>query len=162
MGKDVPFWKRKRLEQMSQAEWESLCDGCGRCCLFKLQDEDTQEVFYTNVVCRLLDTHTCRCTQYEERTRLVPTCLVVTPARSRELKWMPETCAYRLLAEGKDLPGWHPLVSGNANSVHRAGISVQGKTLSEDEVDMERLEDYIIQSDSIQSDTLQDDPPHAD
>lgn len=144
LNNELPFWKRKTLEEMSREEWESLCDGCARCCLYKLEDEDTGEIYYTNVVCRLLDTHRCRCTAYTERQTLMPTCLVLTPAMVRELRWMPKTCAYRLIAEGKDLEWWHPLVSGDPNSVHKAGISVRYRTQAEADVDMENLEDYIV------------------
>jgi uncharacterized cysteine cluster protein YcgN (CxxCxxCC family) len=138
------FWKTISIDQMTPEEWESLCDGCGRCCLFKFQDEDTEEIFPTNVVCRLLDMQTCRCTTYRRRHKRVPTCLILNPRLVRDLNWMPETCAYRLLAEGKDLPGWHPLVSGDPESVHAAGVSVRGWALSEAEVDMDHLEDYVI------------------
>lgn len=141
----LPFWKQKTLEEMTREEWESLCDGCARCCLYKLEDEDTGEIFYTNVVCRLLDTHRCACSAYTERSRLMPTCLVLTPDLVRQLRWMPKTCAYRLVAEGKDLEWWHPLVSGSPNTVHEAGISVRHRTLAELEVDMEQLEDYIVE-----------------
>ena len=142
-----PFWESKKLTEMSVTEWESLCDGCARCCLYKLQDEDTDEYFYTNVVCRLLNTETCRCTAYDLRTILMPTCLKLTPDLVHSLGWLPPSCAYRLLAEGRSLPDWHPLISGKSGTVHAAGISVIGKTLSEDAVDMENLEDYIISSD---------------
>ena len=141
--KEAPFWKRKTLEEMTRKEWESLCDGCARCCLYKLEDEDTGEIYYTDVVCRLLDTERCRCTAYHERKTLMPTCLTLTPELVRKLNWMPKTCAYRLVAEGKDLAWWHPLVSGDPNTVHEAGISVRGRTLAESSVDMENLEEYI-------------------
>lgn len=140
----IPFWKRKKLEEMTREEWESVCDGCARCCLYKLEDEDTGEIYYTNVVCRLLDTFRCRCTEYNERSKLMPTCLVLTPVMVRQLKWMPKTCGYRLLAEGKDLEWWHPLVSGDPDTVHQAGISVRTGTIAETDVDMENLEDYIV------------------
>lgn len=140
----LPFWKRKTFDEMTREEWESLCDGCARCCLYKLEDEDTGEIYYTNVVCRLLDTYRCRCTAYQERSKLMPTCLVLTPDLVRQLRWMPKTCAYRLVAEGKDLAWWHPLVSGNPNTVHEAGISVRWRTLAEKDVDMDNLEDYIV------------------
>lgn len=126
-----PFWRTTRLEEMSQAEWESLCDGCGKCCLNKLEDIDTGELAYTNVACRLLDLGTCRCTRYPDRSRLVPDCVTLTPENVGALAWMPSTCAYRLLAEGRDLPDWHPLISGDPDSVHRAGISVRGRVISE-------------------------------
>ncbi len=140
---ELPFWKRKTMDEMTREEWESLCDGCARCCLYKLEDEDTGEIYYTNVVCRLLDTHRCRCTAYSERSTLMPSCLVLTPDLVRQIKWMPKTCAYRLIAEGKDLEWWHPLVSGDPNTVHQAGISVRHRTQAEKDVDMENLEDYI-------------------
>lgn len=146
-GNNRPFWETKKLTEMSVTEWESLCDGCARCCLYKLQDEDTGEYFYTNVVCRLLNTETCRCTAYDQRTILMPTCLKLTPDLVHSLGWLPPSCAYRLLADGKSLPDWHPLISGNPGTVHSAGISVMGKTLSENSVDMENLENYIISSD---------------
>ncbi len=141
---EQPFWKRKKLEEMTREEWESLCDGCARCCLYKLEDEDTGEIYYTNVVCRLLDTYRCRCSAYNERSKLMPTCLVLNPDMVRQLRWMPKTCAYRLIAEGKDLEWWHPLVSGDPNTVHEAGISVRWRTLAEKDVDMDNLEDYIV------------------
>jgi uncharacterized cysteine cluster protein YcgN (CxxCxxCC family) len=141
-----PFWKTKPLEQLSREEWESLCDGCGRCCLFKFQDEDTEEVFYTNVACKLFDRHAARCTRYLERSVLVPSCLTLDTDLVHKLNWMPETCAYRLLAEGKDLPGWHPLVSGDQASVIRAGISMRGRVILENEIDMDKLEEYIIET----------------
>ncbi len=143
---DKPFWMRKSLEKMTPAEWEALCDGCARCCLLKLEDEDTREVYYTGVVCRLLDIDTCRCKDYDHRMQEVPTCVVLSPERVRSLTWLPKTCAYRLLAEGKNLPGWHPLVSGNPQTVHWAGISVRDRTLSEEEIDIQKLEDYIIEN----------------
>jgi len=138
----TPFWKSKALTEMTREEWESLCDGCARCCLAKLEDEDTGEIVYTNVACRLLDHETCHCTKYAERSRFVPDCVALTPRNVSLLRWMPSTCAYRLLAEGKDLPAWHPLVSGNPDSVHWAGISVRGRIISERRaID---LEDYVV------------------
>lgn len=131
-GDDAPFWRRKRLDQMTAVEWEALCDGCARCCLHKLIDDDGDgEIVYTNIACRLLDPGACRCTDYARRRELVPDCVILTAARARRLSWMPSTCAYRLVAEGKDLAWWHPLVSGDPNTVHEAGISVRGRTVAE-------------------------------
>ncbi|MDV3237478.1 MAG: YcgN family cysteine cluster protein [Gammaproteobacteria bacterium] len=140
---DAPFWKTKPLAEMSRAEWESLCDGCGRCCLHKLEDIDSGRLFYTSVVCRLFDDERCRCTRYAERNRLVPDCLVLTPDNLDGIDFLPETCAYRLLNEGRDLPDWHPLVSGDPESVHRAGVSVRGKVISEAYVHPDDLANYI-------------------
>lgn len=126
-----PFWRRKGLTEMTVEEWESLCDGCGKCCLNKLEDIDTGELSYTNVACRLLDLGTCRCTRYAARSRLVPDCVTLTPENVGALRWMPSTCAYRLIAEGKPLADWHPLISGDPDSVHRAGVSVRGRAISE-------------------------------
>lgn len=131
MTDELPFWRRKTLAETNPEEWESLCDGCGKCCLHKLEDEDTREIAFTNVACRLLDIGSCRCTNYVGRTRLVPDCVQLTPENAGALRWMPSTCAYRLLAEGKDLPAWHPLVSGDPDSVHRAGVSVRGRCVPE-------------------------------
>ena len=143
-GNAEPFWRSKRLEEMTQDEWESLCDSCGRCCLHKFQDEETREVEFTRVVCRLLDETTCRCTDYENRSTRVPDCVQLTPTNVYELDWLPATCAYRRLSEGRDLAAWHPLVSGNAESVQRAGISVRGRVLSEEFVAPEGVEEHII------------------
>ncbi|MDG1210401.1 MAG: YcgN family cysteine cluster protein [Paracoccaceae bacterium] len=140
------FWREKPLEDMSRQEWEALCDGCGRCCVLKLEDEDTGEIAYTDVHCRLFDPDTCRCGNYALRRQLVKGCVLLTPESIDEDKeWMPSTCAYRLLAEGKDLKPWHPLVSGRADSVEEAGISVRGLTVPEYEVDEEDYEDRIME-----------------
>lgn len=127
---------------MTKREWESLCDGCARCCLLKLEDEDTGEFIHTNVVCRLLDLETCQCTDYKNRSKVVPTCIKVTAKNAATLGWMPPTCAYRRLAEGRGLAWWHPLVSGDAETVHLAGISVRHRVISEEEIDEDDLEDY--------------------
>lgn len=140
---EKPFWEIKSLEEMNHEEWESLCDGCARCCLQKLEDIDTGDIYYTQIVCKLLDQKTCRCTKYEKRSKLVPTCVTLTPQKTRELHWMPDTCAYRLLAEGKSLPEWHPLITGTSHSVIAEGISIKGQVISEDEVPEEEWEAYI-------------------
>ena len=139
---DLPFWKTKSLEEMSAAEWESLCDGCGKCCLSKLEDEDTGEIHWTSVACRMLDAGTCRCRDYANRLALVPDCVGLTPANVRTIHWLPHTCAYRLIAEGHDLYWWHPLVSGSARTVHEAGMSVKG-VVTASEADLAQPEDYF-------------------
>lgn len=131
----TPFWQSKPLNGLSPQEWESLCDGCGRCCLHKLEDEDSGAIFHTRVACRLLDTQTCRCTRYANRRRWVPDCVRLTAADILRYRWLPETCAYRRLAEGRPLPEWHPLLTGERDSVHRAGASVRGWCISERDVD---------------------------
>ncbi len=131
MPRQAPFWTTKRLEEMTEAEWESLCDGCGRCCLHKLRDDDTGELAHTSVACRLLDLQSCRCGDYPNRARRVPDCVNLTAAVVREIDWLPPTCGYRLVAEGKGLAWWHPLVSGDPNTVHEAGVSVRGRVVSE-------------------------------
>lgn len=141
-AKEKPFWRRKSLSAMSGEEWESLCDGCAKCCLHKLQYDDTGEIDYTNVACRLLDTETCRCRKYAIRSMMVPDCVRLTPDIVNQLKWLPSTCAYRLVAEGKDLPSWHPLKSGDPDSVHRAGVSARGRAIREQ--DAGPLEDHVI------------------
>src|SRR5262245_18642096 len=138
---DVPFWRKKRLDEMSDAEWESLCDGCGRCCLNKLEEMETGEIFWTDVACRLLDGESCRCKNYRGRRKLVPDCVKLTAKGVGKLSWLPPTCAYRLIDEGRELYWWHPLVSGDAESVHAAGVSVRGKTVSEVDYPVEHLEE---------------------
>ena len=138
------FWQTKRLAEMTPAEWESLCDGCGRCCLKKLEDEATGKVVYTDVACRLLDRERCRCTRYTERHALVPDCVALDANSTDTMRWLPTTCAYRRLAEGKPLEWWHPLVSGDPATVHSAGISVRGRTLPEDTVGDDELQARVI------------------
>ncbi|OED40568.1 hypothetical protein ACH42_15875 [Endozoicomonas sp. (ex Bugula neritina AB1)] len=145
-----PFWQQKTLQQMSFEEWESLCDGCGRCCLHKLEDEETDEVYYTSVACQLLDTQSCRCKDYSNRKSLVPDCTTLTIAYLEFFHWLPNTCAYRLVSEGKPLPEWHPLISGTQESVHGAGISVRRYAQSELAIPEEDWEDYLIPLTEIQ------------
>ena len=139
------FWKTKTLRQMSSSEWEALCDGCGKCCLIKLIDDLTDDLHYTTVACKLLDCDSCRCGDYNNRKKLVEDCVILSPRLVEELHWMPSTCAYRLIYEGKDLYWWHPLVSGNPNTVHEAGISVKGRAISEREVKDSELPNYIYE-----------------
>jgi hypothetical protein len=139
-----PFWQRKKLSELTAKEWESLCDGCGRCCLKKLQDETTGKVAYTDVACKQLDRDRCRCRRYERRHELVPDCVALRPDDEQTFAWLPTTCAYRKLAAGKPLDWWHPLVSGDPDSVHRAGISVRGRTLREADVPGDELDTRII------------------
>jgi len=140
-----PFWEAKPLEALNEAEWESLCDGCGRCCLVKLEDEDTGAVHFTNIGCRLFDAATCRCSDYRQRRRRVRDCIKLTPDLAHSLAWLPPTCAYRVLAEGRRLAWWHPLVSGSPETVHQAGISVRGRvTASETDLEVDAYPDYIV------------------
>ncbi len=140
-----PFWKTTALEDMSDEQWESLCDGCGRCCLNKLEDWDTGEIAWTNVACKLLDSDTCRCKDYENRQAEVPECINLTPESVRKLTWLPPTCGYRLVAEGRDLYWWHHLVSGNLETVHQAGVSVRDRTVPEAGMEPEDYEDHIVE-----------------
>ncbi|AHE56704.1 YcgN family cysteine cluster protein [Sphingomonas sanxanigenens] len=139
------FWEEKPLAALSRDEWESLCDGCGKCCLHKLEDEDTGELHPTNVACRLLDRRNARCSDYRRRHAYVPECVRLTPVKLRQIDWLPATCAYRLVDEGKPLADWHHLISGDPESVHRAGMSVRGWTVSEDDVG--DLENHVIERD---------------
>ena len=138
----TPFWKEKKLTELSEKEWESLCDGCAKCCLYRLEDEDTRQIYFTNVHCRLLDTQTGRCTDYANRSTRVPDCVTITPAVLADPYWLPRSCAYRLLAEGHDLPAWHPLLSGDPLTVVRAGQRVCGRTICEDDAD--ELESHLV------------------
>ncbi|HDP89781.1 MAG TPA: YcgN family cysteine cluster protein [Thioalkalivibrio sp.] len=141
-----PFWQEKTLAQMTRAEWESLCDGCARCCLHKLQDSgsDDARVYYTDVACRLLDPESCRCSDYAHRLERVDDCIDLAREDFDQFQWLPSTCAYRLLAQGGDLPVWHPLVTGDPQSVHAAGQSVRGRVICEIEVADDEFEDHIV------------------
>lgn len=140
---DLPFWQTKTLEEMSSEEWESLCDGCGRCCLSKLEDIDSGAIAFTCVGCTLLDGKTARCKDYPNRFAKVPDCLAITPEMARNSAWLPPTCAYARIANGEGLAWWHPLVSGTQETVEAARISVAGRVISEDEVELADLEDHI-------------------
>ena len=139
----MSFWKNKKLTEMSTEEWESLCDGCGKCCLHKLEDEATGKTVFTNVACKLINLNTCRCTRYNERTRLVAECLDLKQYDFAQYNWLPSTCAYRLLNEGKELPAWHPLLSGSNASVKKAGVSINSYAIKES-VAM-NLEDHVME-----------------
>ncbi len=142
---EVPFWRRKPLDEMTDSEWESLCDGCGKCCLNKLEEEATDRTFYTDVGCRLLDGQTCRCRDYAHRSDKVDDCVRLTPKALDTITWLPPSCAYVLVAQGRDLYWWHPLVSGDPETVHAAGVSVRGRVgASEVDVPDEDLEDHIV------------------
>lgn len=139
------FWEMP-LKQLTNDEWEALCDGCGKCCLAKLEYEDTGDLIFTSVACKLLDNQTCRCSNYENRHDIVPECVVLTPKKIRKVGyWLPATCAYRLRHEGKPLYDWHYLISGDRETIHREGISMRGRTISEAEVDDDDWEDYVIE-----------------
>lgn len=140
------FWRHRPLAQMTEREWEALCDGCGKCCMNKLEDEETGEVALTRVACRLFDDATCRCGQYEIRRQFVPECIQLTPETIADhAYWLPETCAYKLLWESRDLPDWHPLISGTPETVHEAGVSMRGRSLPEFEIDEDDWEDHVIE-----------------
>ena len=139
---DLPFWQRKKLTQMSTEEWESLCDGCTKCCLYRLEDEETRAVYFTNVHCRMLDTETGRCLDYANRSVRVPDCVTITPSVLKDPYWLPSTCAYRRVAEGRPLPAWHPLITGDRRSVASAGQRVCGRTICEDQAGP--LEEHLV------------------
>lgn len=140
----LPFWETVPLSEMSEEQWESLCDGCGKCCLNKLEDWDTGEIHFTNIACTLFDGQSCRCKDYENRFETVPDCLKLTPQSVPQYRWLPSTCAYRLVEEGRSLPKWHPLVSKSPHSVHEAGISVRNRVLSEDDIAEKDYEFHIV------------------
>lgn len=142
--KNERFWENKSLAEMTREEWEALCDGCAQCCVVKLEDDEDGSIHFTDVVCHLLDVRYCRCKDYPNRSRRVPDCITLTPDNLDSLSWMPHSCAYRRLAEGRGLAWWHPLVSGSAGTVHEAGVSVRGKVVSEALVEDEELELHII------------------
>lgn len=138
------FWTRYALAELNHAEWEALCDGCGKCCLIKLEDEDTQEIAYTKVACKLLDCRTGHCSNYTARKEFVPDCIQLTPEKLAQIRWLPSSCAYRRLAEGKSLPSWHYLISGSRESIFSARKSAAGRCISESEVHEDEIEDYIV------------------
>ncbi|MGL5116144.1 MAG: YcgN family cysteine cluster protein [Beijerinckiaceae bacterium] len=139
-----PFWETTTLDDMTPGEWESLCDGCGRCCLLKLEDEDTGELYHTDVACALFDAGNCRCSDYPNRSKRMPDCVTLTPADVRNLRWLPPTCAYRRINEGRGLAWWHPLVSGDPQTVEKAGVSVKGRVHArEDQVTVSEMKRRI-------------------
>ncbi|GAB3271984.1 YcgN family cysteine cluster protein [Parahaliea aestuarii] len=138
------WWDTLPLEALDRQQWESLCDGCAKCCLHKLEDEDSGEIFYTNVHCRLLDEASCRCSDYPRRLQRVPDCVQLTAQSRDAFDWLPDTCAYRLRAHGDSLPEWHPLVTGDPDSVHAAGISVRGRTVSDEYVHPDGYDEHIV------------------
>ena len=137
------FWQTLSLSEMTHSQWESLCDGCGRCCLHKIECEDSNEIYFTDVACRHLD-ETCRCQHYQMRQHLMPDCLSIEPDWGKKFDWLPKTCAYRLLREGKPLFAWHPLISGDTNSVHLAGISVRGRIFRDNEIPQKEIHQHVI------------------
>lgn len=141
------FWKSKSLQEMTDEEWESLCDGCGRCCVWKFEDEDSGEILYTDIRCRQFNESTCRCIDYPQRTTLIPGCMDIRTLKDKQFTWLPESCAYRLLHEGKPLFDWHPLISGDRQSVHEAGISLRHKTTSPEGITEEDIIRHIIDPD---------------
>lgn len=144
MRRVADWWLDKPLAEMSKSEWESLCDGCAKCCLHKLEDADSGEVFYTKVRCRYLDEQRCRCTDYPNRSVIVPNCVQLRADNLAALDWLPSTCAYRLLAHQQPLPDWHPLVSGDPDSVHQSGVSIRGRAISDEYVHPDGYDEHIV------------------
>ncbi|MBX2847861.1 MAG: YcgN family cysteine cluster protein [Acidiferrobacterales bacterium] len=142
---EKPFWRTKQLYEMTHSEWESVCDGCAKCCLTKLQDEETQQVVFTDVACQFLDADTCRCRDYKNRNDLVPDCVSLTPENiTKYSQYLPSSCSYRLLLENKSLPDWHHLVSGKQSAIHQAGLSVKGRVRYKHKIDEQELENYVV------------------
>ena len=155
---NVPYWQSKSLAEMTDSEWEAICDGCAKCCLHKFIDDETveqatptqhmqdsEQIHYTNIACGLLNTKTCSCTQYAKRTVLVPECVKLTKDNLQDIFFMPPSCSYRRLHEGRGLPSWHPLLNkGKKTAMHLAGMSVRGKTIADHDVDLSQFEDYIV------------------
>lgn len=139
-----PFWEIKSFDEMTDEEWESLCDGCAKCCLFKIEDDDSKKISFTDIACRLLDINTCRCKVYEHRSEIVKDCIRLTPEKIYEINWLPESCSYRRLLEGRGLARWHPLISGYSDSVHQANVSILGKVVSETDIDLSEIEDRVV------------------
>ncbi|WP_425466634.1 YcgN family cysteine cluster protein [Pelagibacterium montanilacus] len=140
----MPWWDEKTLDEMNAVEWEALCDGCGRCCLLKLEDEDTGQIFTADVRCKLLDGDSCRCSDYPNRQSKVPDCIKLTPEKVTQIPWIPPSCAYRRIAEGRGLAWWHPLVSGDPDTVHQVGVSVRGRTVAEEDANTEDWESHMV------------------
>jgi uncharacterized cysteine cluster protein YcgN (CxxCxxCC family) len=141
------FWETIPFEQLNSKQWEAICDGCAQCCAHKLQDEETDEIFYTNIVCQYLDTKKCQCSVYDDRHTYVPDCIKITPENANKLTWIPDTCGYKLLAKGEPLPEWHPLMTGDINSTEKANMSIRNKVISEADIEMDDLEDYLVEDD---------------
>ena len=141
------FWEEKKLIEMSDEEWEDLCDGCGRCCVWKFEDDDSHEILYTDIRCQLFNDSTCRCTDYPQRTAIVPDCMDIRKLSDKQYAWLPDSCAYRLLHEGKPLFDWHPLISGDKESAHKAEISLRKKTVCGENFSEEDIIHHIIDPD---------------
>jgi uncharacterized cysteine cluster protein YcgN (CxxCxxCC family) len=142
---EKPFWETTALEEMTVSQWESLCDRCGLCCLVKLEDEDSGQIYFTDITCKLFDEGSCACASYATRRKKVRDCIKLTPKTVRSIRWLPKTCAYRLVAEGRPLENWHPLISGSSTTVHEAGISVRGRIGgSEKTVELEDYPSHIV------------------